>query len=365
MEIIKSGARFSSIVDIGIRLKQKSIDTNTKVLAAHRGINAVTTIDLSQVIKRIDFNSTEIQNYPPSEGHSYLRKAINQFYFENEADNKNIFITIGSVLSLNLAFSILNASEVLLPEFFWGAYANILKINKKTFSTYSNFDYLLQNADKFQNKAVVICEPSNPLGNSESDSVIFQVVEALNKNGVTIIVDSPYRRVFNSDLAFYKQMLDFENVILLESFSKCLGLSGQRIGFLHSTNKEFNQEFRIQLLYATNGVNAFAQRLIFELLSSDDGKKAVNDFLEITKHGINKNIKFLHEKKLLPEIFYQKKLPLGIFAVVNKSQEFLFQHNIGAVNLSFFHTDKQKYQQFSRICVSLNPDEFELFFSKL
>jgi len=365
MEIIKSGARFSSIVDIGIRLKQKSIETNSLFLAAHRGINAVTTINLSQVIKRIDFNSPEIQNYPPIEGFGYLKKAINQYYFENQANNENIFATIGSALSLDLVFSILDINEVLLPEFYWGAYVNILKINKKEFSTYPDFDFLIQNAKYLQKKAIIICEPNNPLGSSETDDAIFQVIEVLNKKGITVILDSPYRRVFKSDTRFYTQMLNFKNVIILESFSKCLGLSGQRIGFLHCSDAEFNQEFRIRLLYATNGVNAFAQKLIFELLTSVEGKKAVNDFLEITNKGIIRNIDFLHHKKLLPDIFYAKSKPVGIFAVVNKSQEFLFQNNIGAVNLSFFSKDKEKYQQFSRVCVSLKPDEFEHFFSKL
>ena len=78
------------------------------------------------------------------------------------------------------------------------------------------------------------------------------------------------------------RLLNFKNVILLESFSKFLGLSGQRIGFLHSNNKDFNKEFKIQLLYATNGTNAFAQHLVYELLTSNEGKKAVNDFLDIT-----------------------------------------------------------------------------------
>ena len=222
-----------------------------------------------------------------------------------------------------------------------------------------------KNAVKLKNSAVVICEPNNPLGNTENDETIINTIKELNKNGVIVILDSPYKRIFNKKNDFYIELLNFKNVILLESFSKFLGLSGQRIGFLHSNNKDFNEEFKIQLLYATNGTNAFAQKLVYELLTSNEGKKAVNDFLDITNAGIKENIKFLEEKKLLATEFYSEKKPFGIFVIVNKSQEELFLNNIGSVNLSFFNKDKEKYKNYSRICVSVKPEKLRKFFEKL
>jgi aspartate/methionine/tyrosine aminotransferase len=364
MQIINSNAKFSSIVDIGIKLKSKFDETQLPFLPSHRGINSVTAINIDKIAKKMNFNSPEIQNYPPVEGIWKLRNQINNHYFENTANSNNIFISIGSVLSLNITFSILNINEVLLPQFFWGAYAAILKINKLKFSTYSDFDFLLENKEKLKNKAVIICEPSNPLGTCESDNKILNLIAELDKNDIISIVDSPYRRVFHSDIDFYKKMLNFNNIILLESFSKYLGLSGQRIGFLYCNNKEFNEEFRIKLLYATNGVNAFAQNLVFELLSTPQGKQVIADFLNSTTQAIQKNILFLQENNLLATDFYQNSMPIGIFAVVNKSQDLLFEKNIGAVSLSFFHQDKQKYKDFSRICVSLDNQLFKSFFSK-
>lgn len=72
----------------------------------------------------------------------------------------------------------------------------------------------------------------------------------------------------------------------------------------------------------------------------------------------------MQENNLLATDFYQNSMPIGIFAVVNKSQDLLFEKNIGAVSLSFFHQDKQKYKDFSRICVSLDNQLFKSFFSK-
>jgi len=364
MKIKTSTAKSSSIIEIGIQLNKKGKEQNTEVLATQRGINSVTHLDTSKFINFIDFNSSEIQNYPPVQGHFSLRTAINDSYFDSKAEVDNIFVTIGSVLSLNLCFSILDVETIYLPEFYWGAYVNILKITNKKYETYKNFEFLYENIDLLKNCAVIISEPNNPLGSKESDEKIFEIIARLNKNNIPIIMDSPYRRVFIDNPDFYIKLLDYKNLILMESFSKYLGISGQRIGFLHSTHKEFNEEFKVRLLYATNGVNGFAQKLVTLLLSSVEGKQAVTEFLNTTRQGISQNINFLRDNNLLAEEFYIGKDVIGIFAVVNKSQDELFEKNIGAVNLSFFNLDKQKYCKYSRICVSVPPDKFKLFFSQ-
>ena len=59
MKINISKATFSSIVGIGQKVKQASIKSGEKYLELNRGVNAVTTIDLNNVINKIDFNFIE------------------------------------------------------------------------------------------------------------------------------------------------------------------------------------------------------------------------------------------------------------------------------------------------------------------
>jgi hypothetical protein len=57
---------------------------------------------------------------------------------------------------------------------------------------------------------------------------------------------------------------------------------------------------------------------------------------------------------------------MGIFAVINKSEDFLFQNKIGAVGLDkFVYYDKDTWSSYSRICVSVEHELFKEFISKI
>ena len=155
-----------------------------------------------------------------------------------------------------------------------------------------------------------------------------------------------------------------ENVIINESFSKSVGLSGQRIGFIFNANTGLMEELAIRLMYATNGINGFAQKLVSLLLTTPEGKKAVTNFKKITVSGIKRNINFLTKKRFLAEEFYKKSTPTGIFVIVNKTQEELLEHHIGSVSLGYFTKLKPVLgNKYARISVSVSSDKFERFFN--
>ncbi len=363
-----SGAKFSAIVGIGESLKQKSIDKEAEFLTLHRGVNAVQNIDIQNLIGDIDFNSDKIQVYPYSIGKKSLRAAINHTYFHNASDADNIYITAGGACALNLIFQTMDTEEVILPELYWGAYINILKIHGLKYSFYPNLEYLRDNSKNLTNKTVIICDPSNPTGAKLDDQELIDTISILNKSGVVSIIDSPYRRLFldwNTD-DFYKILSKFENVIIAESFSKSIGLSGQRVGFIHSINKEFMQELKINLLFSTNGVNAFAQTLIHKILTDDRGIKAANDFRKITQQDISKNIQYLIDNGLLASKFYKNAKPMGIFMLVNKSYDELMKYNISSVPLNYFTQLPEGDENiYARICVSVPHEKFCRYFDDL
>ncbi|HBF89250.1 MAG TPA: hypothetical protein DDX39_11475 [Bacteroidales bacterium] len=365
MQVNQSGAKYSAIVGIGERIKKLSAETGEKYLLLNRGVNSVCNIDLSQVVKEIDFNSTKMQVYPSSQGLQELREAINATYFENIANDSNIYITAGGMSGLDLIFQTLNVEKIYLPSYFWGSYMNVMKIRNIKEDFYDSFSELTTNIENLKNSAVVICDPNNPIGGKYSDEKLLSLIKLLNDNGVVIIYDSPYRRIFFETDNFYAKLLTFPELIIVDSFSKSVGLSGQRIGFVHSVNQDFNHELGIRLMYATNGINAFSQILIQKLLTSVAGKKAVTDFKTETCDGIRKNIEYLKSKKLLATEFYHETEPKGIFVIVNKSEQELLEKKIASVSLSFF-TRKYKAtaEKYARICVSVPHNEFVEFMSR-
>jgi aspartate aminotransferase len=363
-----SGAKYSAIVGIEEELIQRSIEENKEYLALNRGVNAVENIDIEEIAKEIDFNSNQIQVYPNSVGKKGLRKAICEVFFHEKAKIEQVYITNGGVGALDLIFKTIDIEEVLLPPLYWGAYLNVLKINRTKFDFYQELGQLAENAHSLKGKAVVICDPNNPSGAKLNDEVLLACIKKLDKAGAVTIIDSPYRMLFmdwNTD-GFYEKLTDLQNIIISESFSKSIGLSGQRIGFLYCKNEEFMQELRINLLFATNGINNFAQTLVKKILTEEKGINAAKRFKQITTGEIKKNIDYLAKNNLLATEFYDNSTPWGIFVIVNRNYDELLNHHIGSVPLGFFtQLPKEQAKQFSRICVSIPHKKFKQYFDKI
>jgi aspartate aminotransferase len=367
MKIHKSGARYSAIVGIGEELRRKVKETGEEYLFLNRGVNSVVPIDLTGVVPLIDVNAPSVQVYPPNSGAPNLKEAINREYFHGKANTDLISVSGGSMSALDQIFTMLDVDKVMLPSFYWGAYANVCKIRKMPFDVYHTLEELEGHMSALKNSAVVICDPNNPVGNKLSDEDVVRVIRKLSDQGTVVIYDSPYRRVFyDSDDEMYLRLMNLPGVLIVESFSKCVGLSGQRIGFVWSNDTEFIQEFNLRILYVHNGVNGFAQQLVYQLLSSAEGEKAVSDFKKRTTEDIRKNIDYLRNTGFLAESFYVKSEPKGIFAVVNKSYDVLMEYRIGSVPLSFFTRDeKEKAEKFARICVSVPHNDMVRFFDRM
>lgn len=366
MNINISGAKFSAIVGIGQELKKKSRETGTEFLMLNRGINNVVKINLEKLISNIDFNSEDIQFYAPTLGRMPLRNAINQYYFSRQSSPDNIYITAGGMNALNMLFQSLNHKKVYTHEFYWGAYANLFKIMNKEHQFYTDISTLYEKPKQFSDAAVIICDPNNPLGDKFDDDKLIETANRLTAHNATVIWDGPYRKLFtdeNDD--FYTRLSKNQNIIICESFSKSVGLSGQRIGFIHTLNKSLKNELSVRMLYSANGVNAFAQILIEQILNTPEGKKAADDFKTQTKQAIQSNIKYLREKKILADILYKDTEPQGIFVVVQKSYQELLEKNIGSVPISYF-TKKPQYtdDKYARICVSVPHKKFVNYFSR-
>jgi len=270
--------------------------------------------------------------------------------------------------SLDLCLQILDIKKVHYPKFFWGSYEKMSIIRGKSFDFYeslSNFDLSLLSADD----CIFICSPSNPTGLLINNDYLIDMIEKITNAGAVVIFDCPYYRLFYNDNFFEKTLqAGGNNIIICESFSKVYGLSGIRLGFICSLNEEFNEELNIRMLYEFNGVSSVPQLIIDKLISTEDGKFAIKNFQSITTEHIAKNIAYLKDNNLLVDEIYKNEIPIGIFAVINKNEDFLLSRSIaiGAVGMEkFVNSEKEYYKQFSRICVSVRHELFVEFMSKV
>jgi aspartate/methionine/tyrosine aminotransferase len=366
MKVIETSTEVSRILTVGQRARQLELEKSTPFLMLHRGVNAVVNIDINEIAKSLDFNSDDIQVYPGTAGKEKLRNAISDSCFDGVADPDNILVIPGGISGLDLTFQSLQVDAVALPYFFWGSYAQLAKLRKLPVNTYPTLQTLVKYPHKYTNQLVVICDPGNPLGEKNHDDDILNAVERLYEENITVLFDSPYRKVFYDQKEdFYARLIQHPNVVIVDSFSKSMGLSGQRIGFIHSINATFVAAAKQRLLYASNGVNAFAQELVYSLLTTTEGCQAVADFRKKTRADIAKNIDFLINNSLLSTEYYRSSKPLGIFASINRTEEELLANKISAVSMAYFTLEPEKHHKHSRICVSVSHKLFKKYFEPL
>lgn len=75
-------------------------------------------------------------------------------------------------------------------------------------------------------KLVALCAPNNPTGTVYT---IDQVRRVVDESGALVIVDEAYVEFSDSDML--PLIEEFENVILLRTFSKAYGMAGMRVGY--------------------------------------------------------------------------------------------------------------------------------------
>lgn len=227
--------------------------------------------------------------YMPNAGYPEARETLSRWA---QAEQKvpvpasNIVITVGAAGGLNCIFrAILEpGDEVVCPAPYFveyasycGNYGGVLKAVKSAPGSFKLDIEGIAAALTSRTRALLINSPNNPAGVIYSEDELRELAEALRKANarfggrpVVLIADEPYRflafdgRTVPSVLPFY------EYSVVCSSFSKNLGLAGERIGYL-CVNPAMGEEAARELtsaLILTNrilgGVNApcIGQKLV-------------------------------------------------------------------------------------------------------
>jgi histidinol-phosphate aminotransferase len=83
-------------------------------------------------------------------------------------------------------------------------------------------------------KIVYICTPNNPTGDATSKEEVMRIIEAVSSETL-VVVDGAYMEYAAAKDVKYaitpNDLLGYENVIYLGTFSKAYGLGGMRVGY--------------------------------------------------------------------------------------------------------------------------------------
>jgi histidinol-phosphate aminotransferase len=181
-----------------------------------------------------NFGSPLRKNY-----HRYpdpLQLAIKEKVAEvNDIKTEEIFIGNGSDEAIDLLFRIFcnpQKDNVLICPPTYGMYQVSAEINDiEIKKAYLSKDFELDSEAikkeiDDQTKILFICSPNNPTGNSLNQKTILELAETFP--GI-IVIDEAYID-FSSQDSFLAEINNFQNIVVLQTFSKAWGLAGLRVG---------------------------------------------------------------------------------------------------------------------------------------
>ncbi|WP_397362775.1 histidinol-phosphate transaminase [Olleya sp. R77988] len=172
-----------------------------------------------------------------------------------------IFVGNGSDEVIDLAFRIFcepGKDKVLTFTPTYGMYdvsANINNIEVIKQPLINDFQISLNQLQPYLDfediKIIFICSPNNPTGNSINPEDIEYISE--NFNGI-VIVDEAYID-FSAQASFIKNINDYNNLIVSQTFSKAWGLAGVRVGVAYASEAIIELYNRVKPPYNVSTLN--------------------------------------------------------------------------------------------------------------
>lgn len=226
-------------------------------------------------------------------------------------DANNIVMTVGAGGALNVVLkALLNPSEEVItfaPYFVeYGFYTEnhggklvVIPADTKTFDP----DLCaLEKAINKKTKAIIINTPNNPTGRVYTKEHLKKMEDVIEKKekelGTTIYVlsDQPYDKIVYDGVKVPSVLSIFKNCIVVNSFSKSLGLAGERIGYAAASSNIDDIETLERAMAFTNRTLGFVNApALFQKVAADclytpcnvEAYKEKRDFLyeNLTKLG--------------------------------------------------------------------------------
>jgi len=186
---------------------------------------------VTEALKTMDSDAFRL--YPdPKAG--ILVDALAQYYGVN-ADQ--VFVGVGSDDVLAMAFLTFFNHEkpILFPDItysFYDVWADLFRIPYKTCKLDENWH--IQPEDYMQeNGGVIIANPNAPTGLMESPDTIEEIIKA--NPDVVVIVDEAY--VDFGGVSAIPLIDKYDNLLVVQTFSKSRAMAGMRIGFAFGSKK--------------------------------------------------------------------------------------------------------------------------------
>jgi len=214
--------------------------------------------------------------YTTTAGLPTLRKRIAESWasYQSGMDENNVCMTMsGTNALLNCFMALVNPGDnVLLPEPYFPLYGPDVTIcggESRYYPCLFEHEFIPQISDlealvDENTKAILYNFPSNPTGATLNAEQRNELLDFAARHDLWIISDEVYDRIVYSGEHVSFMGTGYEQLLLINSFSKTFAMTGWRIGYIMSTNLEAMAQIVKLQYYVTACSNDAMQHAVLE-----------------------------------------------------------------------------------------------------
>lgn len=194
-------------------------------------------IGTSPAVAKAIVNNANRAHLYPDDSMFELKAALSAKF---DVQDENIIIGAGSDQVLEFVSRALldeNASVLMSAVTFamYEIYAKQMGAKIIRTASYEHkFDEFIEAYRMHKPKIIYLCTPNNPTGDATSKEEVLKIINAVDKDTL-VVVDGAYMEYAAAKDAIYaitpNDLLGYENVIYMGTFSKAYGLGGMRVGY--------------------------------------------------------------------------------------------------------------------------------------
>ncbi|MCX7794953.1 MAG: histidinol-phosphate transaminase [bacterium] len=114
----------------------------------------------------------------------------------------------------------------------------------------------------YRPKLLLLCRPNNPTGWSMPREDVLTILEQSKRVNTLVVIDEAYGEFMEESLAYLVK--DYDNLIVLKTFSKAFSLAGLRLGYAISNEAIVKDLMSVKLPYNVNAFSQMVGRIILE-----------------------------------------------------------------------------------------------------
>jgi histidinol-phosphate aminotransferase len=169
--------------------------------------------------------------------------------------SENVLLANGSDELIGLILKLFEGDHIVVSSPTFGMYsffAAVEGVRVEDVPLGENFELGNIEAHAENARAVFICSPNNPTGNVQPRKRIIEVLET----GAPVVLDEAYAEFSReSSVGLVK---DYDNLIVLRTFSKAFGLAGARLGYAVASEETMGQLRKLRPPFSVNSLSLAA-----------------------------------------------------------------------------------------------------------